>query len=164
MATGAARMKTFGLAPSKVDVAPVYYYFSDFANFGVAAASCNDEGTCNDKTMVRTDPLITAIGIQDIFVDFMYNVIVNEHRLTMNLRGAFAINDGGYHHWVHTIAGTKEEHAATVDEERWGGHMESIRKDSERCFGIMKKRFRILQTQSLLHRARDIDTIFKVKK
>jgi len=67
--------------------------------------------------MVRTDLLITAIGIQDIFVDFMYNVIVNEHRLTMNMRGAFAINDGGYHHWLHTIACTKEAQAATADEE-----------------------------------------------
>ena len=73
----------------------------------------------NDNTMVRTDPSITAIGIiQDIFVDFMCNVIVNEQRLTMNMRGAFAINDGGYHHWVHTIASTKEAHAAIVDEER----------------------------------------------
>ncbi len=113
--------------------------------------------------MVKTDPMITAIGIQDIFVDFIYNVIVDEHRHTTNLWGAFAIKNGGYHQWLHTISGTKEAHAASIDEERWAGTIESIRKDdSERCLGIMKKRFRILHTQSFLHRAKDIDTFFKV--
>jgi hypothetical protein len=140
----------------------IYFGFADDANSVVVAVVFNDAGTCNDKTMVRTDHMIPALGIQDIFVDFIYNVIVNEHRHTINMRGAFAINDGGYHQWLHTIAGTKEAQAASIDEERWAGTMGSIKKDSERCFGITKKRFRILHTQSLLHRAKDIDTIFKV--
>ncbi len=63
---------------------------------------------------------------------------------------------------MHTIAGTKEAQAASIQEERWAGTMESIRKDSERYFGIMKKRFRILRIQSLLLTASSIDTVFKV--
>ncbi len=34
--------------------------------------------------------------------------------------------------------------------------------DSERSYGIMKKRFRILQIQSYLHTATSIDIVFKV--
>ena len=120
------------------------------------------KGTCNDKTMVRTDPFIYAIGQDEVFVDFRYKLIVNDNSETIEMRGAFAINDGGYHNWVHTIAGSKEGQSTSVGEDRWSGNMESIRKDFERCFGIMKKRFRILQIQSLLHRSSSIDTIFKV--
>ena len=90
-----------------------------------------------------------------------YKLIINEDGDTIDMRGAFAINDGGYHKWTHTIAGSKDASATTVDEDRWSGTMESIRKDSERFFGIMKKRFRILHTQSLLHTSSAIDTVFK---
>jgi hypothetical protein len=120
------------------------------------------KGACNDKTVVRTDPFISAIGSNDIFVDFNHSVIVNDQFDTMNMRGAFAINDGGYHNWIHTIAGTKDGQSASTDEGRWSSTMESIRKDSERSFGIMKKRFRILQIQSYLHTSTSIDTVFKV--
>ncbi len=34
------------------------------------------------------------------------------------MRGAFAINDGGNYKWVHTIAGSKDATATTVDEDR----------------------------------------------
>lgn len=120
------------------------------------------KGATNDKTMVRTDPMILSIATKDIYMDFAYKVYLNADYDTIDMRGAHAINDGGYHNWVHTLSGTKEGTAATVDEERWGGLMESVRKDSERCFGIVKKRFKILHVKSNLHKARSIDTIMKV--
>ncbi len=103
-----------------------------------------------------------AIGTNDIFVDFSYKIFVDAQFSTIDMRGAYAINDGGYHLWVHTLSGSKEGTTATADEERWGGIMESVRKDSERSFGIVKKRFRILHVKSNLHKARYIDTILKV--
>ncbi len=139
MATCAVRMRTCGLALSKVDALAGDFIFVDDANSDVVVIELNDSGACNDKTMVKTDPFITSIATDGIYLDFMYKVIVDENNLTLNMRGAFAINDGGYHHWVHTIAGTKEAHAATIHEKRWAGTMESIRKESEWCFGIMKK-------------------------
>jgi len=120
------------------------------------------KGATNDKTIVRTDILVHAIGTGDIYVNFRYNVYTSDDYDTMEMRGAHCINDGGYHNWVHTIEGTKEGYAATAAEERWGGIMESLRKDSERCFGILKKRFRILSLPFLLHKAKSIDTIMKV--
>ena len=40
--------------------------------------------------------------------------------------------------------------------------MDSVRKNSERCFGVVKKRFRIIHVKSNLHKARHIDSILKV--
>ena len=39
--------------------------------------------------------------------------------------------------------------------------MSSVRKDVEDCFGILKKRFRILRVPSLLHSEKQITTMFK---
>ena len=105
--------------------------------------------------------MIYAIATKFIFVDFRYTVYVDAQFDTIDMRGAHAINDGGYHEWIHTIAGSKEGTSTSVDEERWGSKMESVRKDSERCFGVAKKRFQILHVKSKLHKARHTDTIMK---
>jgi hypothetical protein len=120
------------------------------------------KGATNDKTIARTDRLGHAIGTDDIYVNFRYNVYTSDDYDTMEMREAHYINDGGYHNWVHTIACTKKVHATTAAEDRWGGTMESLGKDSKRCFGILKKRFRILSLPFLMHKARSMDTIIKV--
>ena len=49
--------------------------------------------------------MIHAIGTKDIFVDFRYKIYVDDQFTTMEMRGAHAINDGGYHMWnQHAIA------------------------------------------------------------
>jgi len=103
--------------------------------------------------------MIHAIGTKDMFIDFRYKIYVDAQFVTMDMRGSNAINDGGYHMWTHTIARSMEGTTATADEERWGFTMESVRKDSERCFGAVKKRFRIMHVKSNLHRPKSIDTI-----
>jgi hypothetical protein len=67
--------------------------------------------------------MIYAIATKDIFVDFLYKVYVDAQFGTIDMQGAHAINDGGYHEWIHTIAGSKEGSSATGDEERWGSAM-----------------------------------------
>ncbi len=52
--------------------------------------------------------MITTIGAKDIFVDFRYKVYVDPQFGTIEMRGAHAINAGGYHEWIHTIPGSKE--------------------------------------------------------
>ncbi len=106
--------------------------------------------------------MIHAIETKDMFVDFRYKIYVEDPFSTMDMRGAHAINDGGYHMWNYTIARSKEGTSATADEESWGSTMESVRKDSDRCLGVVKNQFRILHVKSNLHRARHIDTILKV--
>jgi hypothetical protein len=103
--------------------------------------------------------MIHAIETEDMFVDFRHKIYVDAQFTTMDMRGAHAINDGGYHVWNHTIAGNKEGTTSTTDEESWESTMESVRKDAEQCFGVVKKWFRILHVKSNLHKARHIDTI-----
>ena len=47
--------------------------------------------------------MIYAIATKDIFVDFRYKVYVDAQFGTIEMRGAHAINDGGYHEWIHAI-------------------------------------------------------------
>ena len=120
------------------------------------------KGAINDKTMVRTDPLVSAVGEEPMYVEMEFYVYIDDEGNQELVTGAFIINDGGYHRWLHTIAGPKTDFCPSYDEEMWGGRCESIRKDAERCFGILKKRWRILRLPFLLHSAKEIDPIFKV--
>ena len=112
--------------------------------------------------MVNVDPLVSAVGTELMYSNFEYEVYIDEEGKTRIMRGAWILNDDGYHRWLCTLAGPKAELAAKEEEEFWGGRCESIRKDAERCFGILKKRFRILRLPFLYHKAKDIDTTFKV--
>ena len=120
------------------------------------------KGAINDKSMVQDDPLVAAVGKDTLYTEFEYEVYINEEGDTRIMKGIWILNDGGYHRWLHTLAGPKAELAPTLEGEFWGGRCESIRKDAERCFGILKKRFRILRLPFLYHKAKDIDTTFKV--
>ena len=72
--------------------------------------------------------------------------------------GLHLICDGGYHKWMILICPFK--HALDdTDEAKWSHHVESIRKDVECVFGILKKRFQILKFSSRFH---DMETIGKV--
>jgi hypothetical protein len=105
--------------------------------------------------------MIIAIGTEHLYVDFRYNVYVDADIDIMTMRGAHGINDGGYHNWMYTIANSKEGTSTTEDEERWSGTIESARKNAERCFGMMKKRSKVLHVKSCLHKARSIETRMK---
>ena len=49
------------------------------------------------------------------------------------------------------------KHTTVTDRARWSEFAESIRKDVERSFGILKKRFQFLKTGITWHRKSDID-------
>ena len=53
--------------------------------------------------------------------------------------------DNGYHDWSTTIPPFKNTNLR--DEIRWSEWLESMRKDVECAFGIMKGRFRILKPE-----------------
>ena len=57
--------------------------------------------------------------------------------------GPYIICDGGYHKWKILLEPLK--HAVVYQQIRWSKWLESVRKDIERVFGIMKKRFLILK-------------------
>jgi hypothetical protein len=56
----------------------------------------------------------------------------------------YIVGDGGYNTWVELIAPFKHEPEGSVAE-LWSVTVESIRKDVECVFRILKKRFMILK-------------------
>ena len=47
------------------------------------------------------------------------------------------------------------------DTEKWSSNVESLRKDVECTFGILKKRFSVLKNKSRFHNMEDLSYIFK---
>ena len=66
--------------------------------------------------------------------------------------------DNGYHAWANTVP--PFSNTAFRDEIRWSEWLESMRKDVECRFGIMKGRWRILKTGVRLHKVQSVDMIW----
>ena len=112
-------------------------------------------GATNDKTVVRFDAGITSLREDKLFTEFQYHL-----RGSGLMKGAYSICDGGYHRWPETICGYK--YSGDLWEQRVSKRHESIRKDAEMTFGMMKQRFFILRNKILVKNEGQIDSIFKM--
>lgn len=115
-------------------------------------------GTWNDKTISKFDDNLQKIRNEEVYKGRQWSYFTEDGRCQQS-RGLYLICDGGYCKWnclmppyKHQIQGTSEE--------RWSNHVESIRKDVECTFGIMKKRFAILKNKIRLHNKEDIGQVF----
>ena len=70
----------------------------------------------------------------------------------------YLICDNGYHRWKNLMPPYKT--TSQVDLAVWSKHLESTRKDVERTFGCIKKRFRILKVSLFFQDAKFIGNIF----
>src|SRR6056300_425717 len=70
------------------------------------------------------------------------------------------ICDGGYHSWYFLMCPYKHQHEGT-DEMIWSHMIESVRKDIECVFGILKKRFMILKYALRVHELETVGKIFR---
>ncbi|KAH8058097.1 Plant transposon protein [Aureococcus anophagefferens] len=77
--------------------------------------------------------------------------VVTEH-------GAYGIVDGGYHRWRPLQA--VEKNASEPQAMHLSKWLESVRKDVECTFGIMKQRHRLLRSRLLLQDVGTIDDVF----
>mmetsp|Transcript_25676 Transcript_25676/g.24534 ORF Transcript_25676/g.24534 Transcript_25676/m.24534 type:complete len:218 (+) Transcript_25676:1104-1757(+) len=87
-----------------------------------------------------------------------YSLVLNDLGETEWVKGVYVITDGGYHRWVSTMSATR--HNPNHDFVEWRKKMESVRKDIECMFGVLKGRFRILKTPILFHKKDDVDNMF----
>jgi Plant transposon protein len=105
----------------------------------------------NDKTLIRFD--MFAKGIRDgrILHDCTFNLLERKDKevVTVSYNGVWLIVDNGYLSWPTTVPPLKIP--KDTKEQRWSEWLESIRKDVECTFGIMKGRWRILKTGVRLH-------------
>ena len=117
-------------------------------------------GAANDKTLVRYDKLVQALQTNPIFTDREWRI--HDEQGERILKGTSALCDGGYHRWSQTICGYK--HAVSAAEIKFSSRCESVRKNVERAFGILKARHRCLRLPVLFHGDNatiKIDTMFK---
>ena len=98
-----------------------------------------------DKTIARLDPAITAVGGETatFLSEKQWTTLTREGVLKTHT-GLYFICDGGYHAWKCLIPPFKDQPTCT-DLAQWSAHIESMRKDVECTFGILKKRFMFLK-------------------
>lgn len=120
----------------------------------------------NDKTLAWFDSFARGIHSGELFFDHEFVLLSRQleagrpvgNVIETRYRGSWIVVDNGYHKWACTQAPLKsaETHAAS----RWSKWLESMRKDVECTFGILKGRWRILQTGVRLHGVEAADAIW----
>ena len=101
--------------------------------------------TWNDKTLINFDEFISGMHDGSVLDDLEFELL---ERCEGNLikkrkyRGGWVLCDNGYLPWSVTMPPSKYSHS--IAEIRWSQWLESMRKDVECTFGILKKRFTIL--------------------
>jgi DDE superfamily endonuclease len=115
----------------------------------------------NDKTLVLFDTYARAIYDGEILQDVEFVLLekgANGEVIEVAYCGAWLLVDNGYLKWPTTIPPMK----VTNDQReiRWSQWIESLRKDVECTFGILKGRWRILKTGIRLHGIEVTDEIW----
>ena len=120
-------------------------------------------GRWNDKTLIRFDTFMADLrdGSFDELIDFCLRRMKkgsdsDEEEVT--IKGAYVIVDNGYLRWPTTIPPMKN--TCNRSELRFSQWLESLRKDVECTFGILKGRWRILKTGIRCHNTEVSDNIW----
>ena len=118
--------------------------------------------TWNDKTTVLYDSLARGIYEGDILSDYEFDLLEydsNGNIISRTYKGVWTICDNGYLNWSTTIPPFKE--ATSFSHLIFSEWVESMRKDIECAFGILKGRFRILKYGLRFPRVDKCDKLFK---
>ena len=124
----------------------------------ILAATKGFFGSYNDKTIVRYDGFVTAIHEKELYADVEY-ILHDKDGNPIRMKGLYLLCDGGYHKWRCLVCLFKHADGDTA-RFNWSKMLESLRKDVECIFGILKGRFRILKTAIRFHDAETDDAIF----
>ena len=117
-------------------------------------------GTVNDKNISRVDNLFRLFREPGQFLsDCVWEWREQGTGTLHQERGAYMISDGGYNAWRCLVSPYKHQLEGT-DEYRWSKRVESVRKDVECIFGVMKKRFLILKHPVRFHDAQQVERVF----
>ena len=103
-------------------------------------------GTWNDKTLILFDEYICGVRAGQIHNDFIFHLYETNDEgeiVEVAYQGVWFIVDNGYLSWSCTVP--PSGNGTTYEIIRFSERLESIRKDVECTFGIMKGRFAILR-------------------
>ena len=101
----------------------------------------------NDKTLVLFDDFVQSIHKNDYGDKFNFTLRdfnSQEETIDVKYKGCYLIVDNGYLRWSITVPPIKDCNSRR--EARFSEWLESLRKDVECAFGILKSRWRILKT------------------
>ena len=110
-------------------------------------------GTWNDKTLILFDELIRSFHDGKLMEDKEFELLELDkdgNLKTIKYSGAWFLVDNGYLDWSTTVPPMKDP--LTYEEIRFSEWVESMRKDIECTFGIMKQQFNILKHGIRLHK------------
>lgn len=115
-------------------------------------------GSTNDKTIVRNDSTPQLILSKELYKDRIYPLYNKDGSIYL-AKGVFLITDGGYLDtvgFIDPIGGF----AFDFTESLWTTWIESIRKDIECLFGMLKMRFQFLKKPNQYHNFKTIEAAF----
>jgi Plant transposon protein len=101
----------------------------------IIASTVGFPGRWNDQTVVRFDDFITDIQ-RGYYLEDNEFVLLNTKGEEVKYNGAWILVDGGYPNWTTLVCPFKD--TSSIMEQRWSRWAESMRKDVECAFGIMK--------------------------
>ena len=96
-------------------------------------------GATNDLTQAAYDDFLQQLKMGTFGAGVTYKLYLADGSERV-VSGLYAICDNGYHHWRCLMPPIKYASSCC-----WSRHVESVRKDSECTFGVLKKRFRVLR-------------------
>ena len=116
----------------------------------------------NDKTLILFDDFIKDLKdgkYDEKFAFQLYDFDESDNVVEKSYNGCYVLVDNGYHNWSITIPPIATP--STRREIRFSEWVESVRKDVECCFGILKGRFRCLKYGVRLHGLEKCDQLWK---
>ena len=114
-------------------------------------------GRFNDKTKVLYDTYVKRLR-EGFYDGFSFNLRDSEGVETTHHDNPYLTCDGGYHKWLQLMCGFKTTNVEALA--LWSKKLESIRKDVECAFGVMKKRFKVLKIPLLFRDVSFMENIF----
>ena len=116
----------------------------------------------NDKTLQQFDTLMVQLQSGELLGDLTFELYDRNDEgevIKVKYNGGWLIVDNGYTKCPTCIPPLK--HTFSRKAERWSQWMESMRKDVECTFGILKKRWRILKHPVRIRGVEKTDKIWK---
>jgi hypothetical protein len=122
--------------------------------------SIGGPGCWNNQTMVCLDNFISDIYDGLILSYNEFNLVLydsNKNRVQMTYTGVYVIVDNGYLPWSCTVPPFLMTNK--INETRWLKWIESMRRDIECAFGILKGRWRILKSSVRISDVVNVDKV-----
>jgi hypothetical protein len=116
----------------------------------------------NDKTIILFDDFVRGINEGQLLQDVEFELLEIDqygNEVKVRYRGAWVLADNGYLNWATTIPPFKS--TTSLKEYHWSEWLESMRKDVECTFGILKGCWRILKNGVRVHGHEATDMVWK---